>query len=324
MKFDSAIKRVFNTDPRAVASYLQYVVSPELLAALELPTLRRIPSDWVSANLVQRFGDSAWVVDYRGDSHTLVVFFHFEFQSRIDPGMPFRMLTYAGLQYEALWKVRSKADFGKGRMPTVISVVLYTGEHRWNVPTAIEAMFEPGSEEIAQYQPSHRYVVVEEVELLKRDEAHPGDFAGALMLLRHHDEADEKLIEAVEFIQENADEESEAYQELANETAKRIIDSNREVRSMKQLKQDVHDMWSNVREQGVEQGMRQGLEQGLEQGMRQGLEKAMRRYLSKRFGQVPSVYDRIIAEADEQQLDDWFDRALSASSIESVFDTNMN
>ncbi len=143
--------------------------------------------------------------------------------------MPFQMLTYAGLQYEALWKVRGKTDFGKGLMPTVI-----------------ETMLEPGSEEIARYRPSHRYVVVEEVELLKRGEAHPGDFAGALMLLRHHDEADEKLIEAVQFIQENADEESEAYQELANETAKRIIDSNREVRSMKQLKQDVHDMRSNV------------------------------------------------------------------------------
>ncbi len=56
MKFDFAIKHVFNTDPRAVASYLRYVVSPELLAALELPTLRRVPSDWVSTNLVQRFG----------------------------------------------------------------------------------------------------------------------------------------------------------------------------------------------------------------------------------------------------------------------------
>ena len=95
-------------------------------------------------------------------------------------------------------------------------------------------------------RPSHRYVVVEEVELVKRGEAHPGEFAGALMLLRHHDEANERLIRAVDFIQENVDEESEANQELANETAKRTIDSNREVRSMKQLKQDVHDMLSNV------------------------------------------------------------------------------
>jgi len=303
MKQDPAIKRVFNADRNVVASYLRHVVSDGLLDSLDLSTLRRMPSEWVSANLVRRFGDSAWVVDYGGGGRTFAVFFHFEFQSRTDPSMPFRMLTYAALQYEALWQSRRRTGLAPGRMPTVISAVLYTGGRRWDVPTRVESMLDSGDAEIARFQPRYGYAVIDEAGLVSRGEARPDDLAGALMLMRHSRRVDARLMRALEFVEDSADAESEAYRELAGEVSKRLFKRNREVRTMEQLRQEADAMWSDVKEQGV----------------KRGVEQSVRRVLASRFGEIPSAYDRFIAEADQRQLERWLDRALCASSVDSVF-----
>ena len=68
---------------------------------------------------------------------------------------------------------------------------------------------------------------------------------------------------------------------------------------------------------------RQWLAQGLEQGLEQGEEKALRHTLSllliQRFGELSEETTQRIATADVQQLEQWFQHALRADTLQQVF-----
>jgi hypothetical protein len=63
-----------------------------------------------------------------------------------------------------------------------------------------------------------------------------------------------------------------------------------------------------------------GRAEGLIEGSAIATARALLRVLDHRTGPVPSfVRERVLATADEQLLERWFDRALSARSVEEVF-----
>ena len=65
----------------------------------------------------------------------------------------------------------------------------------------------------------------------------------------------------------------------------------------------------------------QGREQGLQQGRTEGAAKALVRLLEKRFGPIPpSLHERIFA-SDVISIEAWFDRALEARELLSVFES---
>ncbi len=73
-------------------------------------------------------------------------------------------------------------------------------------------------------------------------------------------------------------------------------------------------------EQGLEQGIEQGIEQGLEQGIERGKAQALSRLLERRFGsEAAQVHRRRIEQADAETLDRWFDRAITAPDVDTVF-----
>ena len=74
--------------------------------------------------------------------------------------------------------------------------------------------------------------------------------------------------------------------------------------------------------QKVEQGVQRGIEQGVQRGMLLGraeeARRLLRRYLERRFGDVPPALDARIAAADVAELDALFDRALAVEGIEAL------
>ncbi|WP_148087268.1 Rpn family recombination-promoting nuclease/putative transposase, partial [Pigmentiphaga humi] len=68
--------------------------------------------------------DMLWRVRSRhGD--WVYVYLLLEFQSRSDPYMALRALTYVGLEYEDI--LRHKGAQGDGRLPPMLPIVLYNG-----------------------------------------------------------------------------------------------------------------------------------------------------------------------------------------------------
>ncbi len=79
-------------------------------------------------------------------------------------------------------------------------------------------------------------------------------------------------------------------------------------------------------QQGVEEGLEQGLQKGLEKGLEQGLERGrteerrhlLLRLVESRFGEPsPSRIERI-RSASAGELGQWFDRLLTAGSLDEL------
>ena len=104
----------------------------ELLAALDLDTLRKVSIEWVTREFRLRRGDQVWQVDFtqgaqsRGYPRFLLV--NLEFQSRRDAYMALRFLEQGG---ELLRELRAQGAIREGDPCPVLCVVLHNGSTRW-------------------------------------------------------------------------------------------------------------------------------------------------------------------------------------------------
>ena len=67
------------------------------------------------------------------------------------------------------------------------------------------------------------------------------------------------------------------------------------------------------------QGMEQGMEQGIAQGIAQGRARSLARLVQHRFGPLSAAVESRIAQASTDELDEWLDKVLDASSLEAMF-----
>ena len=99
-----------------------------------------------------------------------------------------------------------------------------------------------------------------------------------------------------------------------------------------------HQLWQNIQqleqeekvayvssieeiciEKGIQQGMQQGLQQGMQQGMQAGETIALQRLLTKRFGPLADDLTTTLEKASLQQIEIWFDLAITAPTLDAVF-----
>lgn len=89
------------------------------------------------------------------------------------------------------------------------------------------------------------------------------------------------------------------------------------------------DQWRAI---AVAEGMRLGEQKGLQisrlkarlEGQREGAANALQRLLSRRFGAISTTIVERIAVADLAQIDTWFDAAITAPDMASVFTPTRN
>ena len=159
MQHDATYKAAF-AHPRMIRDQLillEQLVGDRLpmLRRLRLDTLERLPSEYLTDNLEQRFGDMAWRVALQPASadgehdepHWLHILVMLEFQSRSDWMMAARVQSYATLLYLALH--REKPFSASNPVPPVLPIVLYNGSSPWHAPLNLSALTRPGGMEAA-------------------------------------------------------------------------------------------------------------------------------------------------------------------------------
>ena len=155
---DPNYKRLFSF-PRMVEDLLRGFLPGRWLDELDFSTLQKLPTEYVSDELLKRHGDCVWRLRRRrGEWLYLLVLL--EFQSTDEPRMALRILTYTSLLYQEL--VRNDALDAGGRLPAVLPVVLYNGDTRWRAALEVGELVAPVGPWLEPYQPSQRYVVVDE------------------------------------------------------------------------------------------------------------------------------------------------------------------
>ena len=154
---DENYKRLF-AFPRMVEDLLRVVVTCRWLDEADFASLRKLSSEYVSDDLRRRHGDTVWQLRL-GDGwlHVLVLL---EFQSRDDPDMALRILEYTALLYRELR--RNEALAPDGRRPPVLPIVLYNGAARWRAALEVKELISPVGPSLAPYQPSQRFLLLDE------------------------------------------------------------------------------------------------------------------------------------------------------------------
>ncbi|HWM90643.1 MAG TPA: Rpn family recombination-promoting nuclease/putative transposase [Thermoanaerobaculia bacterium] len=176
---DKAYKRLFSHAP-VVADLIHGFVREEWVQELDLSTLEPFNGSYVSDDLRDRESDLVWRVRWGGEEW-VYVYLLLEFQSTVDSSMALRVMTYLGLLYQDLY--RRKLLTPSGRLPPVLSIVLYNGYRPWGAALDISDLVEPVPGGLERYRPSVRYILLDELRLAESELPSVRNLAAAVFRL---------------------------------------------------------------------------------------------------------------------------------------------
>ena len=218
-----------------------------------------------------------WRVGFRDDRRLYLVLL-LEFQATVDPAMALRMLTYSALLYQRLDADGVLREHGA--LPPVLPVVFYNGRPRWTAPVEMRDLIAEVSEELAPYQPSQRYYLLDGARMSDADLPRDNLVSALIGVEKTRDAA--RLREALASLSDLLRAQGDDHLTQAFATwlrhglrlAGRMPADGRE--PLAQLQETETMLEENVREwtrEWLEQGIEQGLAQGIEQGRAQGIEQ---------------------------------------------------
>ena len=282
---DPNYKRLFSF-PRMVEDLLRGFLPGSWLDEVDFSTLQKLPTEYVSDELLKRHGDCVWRV-HRRRGEWLYLLVVLEFQSTAEPRMALRILTYTSLLYQEL--VRNDALDARERLPPVLPVVLYNGDLRWRAAVDVGELIAPVGPELAPYQPSQRYVVVDERHVGAEDL--PGrNLMGAVLGLEQSRTPDDLLRVAgrlAEWLRDPRDDGlKRAFADWVRQMAEGFVPDDAALPAVRTLEGVRMTLVERVAE-WPKQWFREGHEQGVREGIEQGLEHEralLRRLAVSRFG----------------------------------------
>ena len=324
---DRITKRLFR-HPRLVRDMLGAFVPAEWTAAIDLDSLRELPTEFINPEGDKRLGDLLLLAGAPGGTAggvpTLVMVEH---QSAPVPRMAARMMTQTGMLYESL---TPRARDAAGRLPPLLALVVYTGDAQWRAATDL-AEFAGAHGDVGALAElaGRRYVVLDSRRLAREDlpEHNRMTVFVRLTFLASAFEAWEVLAGAREWLDLGDEEERSLYQcyvdwlcALVPEHRPRDWDPEKTRRAeelmeeMTAFRRNTERAIERYRREGLELGIERGLERGLEQGIERGIERGfeherslLARQASRRFGATigrrlgarlagvsdPAVFDKV-------------------------------
>ena len=155
---DPIYKQLFG-QPQMVASLLRDFVPEEFVPMLDFSTLARIPGEYTTDTLQERFSDMVWEIRWK-DGRPCFVAILLEFQSAPDHWMALRITSYSTLLLQSL--VKAKRVGAEGGLPAVLPIVIYNGRSPWNAAQSVEGLFAPMPERIKRFCPKQEYFLLDE------------------------------------------------------------------------------------------------------------------------------------------------------------------
>ena len=257
---------------------------------IDFSTLRKLPAEYVSDDLLKRHGDAVWQVHLRG--HWLYLVVLLEFQSRVEPRMALRILTYTGLLYGEL--VRSGEVAAGERLPPVLPVVLYNGARPWRAAREMRDLIAAVGPALARYQPAQRYHVVDERRLAKDDLPSDNLLTSVVNLEQSRSAAD--LARVVESLAATPSDPPKTelrrvFVDWMRRLAERLAPPGAAappMRTLEELKMTLEERVAEWPKQWLQEGIEQGVKQGIEQGLTHQ-RALLRRQAALRFGEEAAV-----------------------------------
>ena len=318
-EYDAAYKRLFES-ARLVEDLLREALAehPEFIDAIDFTTMRRLPGELITESLHKRFIDSVWQIDQIGQRSSVVVIL--EFQSNVDADMGLRMLAYSSVLLQSLiGQERSRSTLTRS-YPILVPMVLYNGKPSWSAALDVRERFDVIEDGLLRYQPSQRYMLVEEKQWVGPLPGHCALFRALVNII--HSTNPEQVASALATVDACLDDErdrrlKQGIADLFEASAREEylgFDKLPEGMTMGELHNALLDSMREWPREWVEKGRKEGQEIGQAEGVRSVLQDL----LSQKFGELPESVSEQIRRADYSQLQRWAKRVIEADSFEQI------
>lgn len=306
---DKLLKATFANPQNAAAFFEKHLPAP-LPQAIDWKTLRLEPGSFISPEFRTSESDLLFRVRIRQSEAFLYLLF--EHQSREDPRMALRLLSYI----TRIWERFAAENPAPAKLPAVLPFVLAQGKKPWESSPRLEDLIDLPTETadiLRHRQPSLSYHLLELVRL--RYEDLEGTAEGILTLRALKAEPVADLF--TDFIWDE-----KLLFSLSDTALDRIIryilnaDSNvprLEERIARMLSKPLQERTMTIAEQLKQQGRQEGRQEGQLNAFR----KAVLRALEIRHGiQHPKVGEALDLIEDPERLESLLEDALRSASVE--------
>ena len=319
-EYDAAYKRLFES-ARLVEDLLREALAehPAFIDAIDFTTMRRLPGELITESLHKRFIDSVWQIEQIGQRSSVVVIL--EYQSTVDADMGLRMLAYSSVLLQSLIGQERSRSTPARSYPIL---VLYNGKPSWSTALDVRERFDVIEDGLLRYQPSQRYMLVEEKQWVGPLPEHCALFRALVNII--HSTSLEQVASALAAVDACLDDErdrrlKQGIADLFEASAREEylgFDKLPEGMTMGELHNALLDSMREWPREWVEKGREEGREEGQEIGLAKGVRSVLQDLLSQKFGELPESVSEQIRQADYSQLQRWVKRVIDADSVEQI------
>ncbi len=323
--------RAFFSYRRMVQDLLREIVGERWVDLIDLDSGVQVDGTFVSPKHENRESDVIWKFQRNDTGEPVYVYILMEFQSRPDPAMPVRLMSYVGLFYERLMSNQPAASWKK--LPLVIPLVVYNGREPWGVATELGSLIEDLDPSAEIYRPRLRYLLVDEsrypleelaelaspvAELFRIEQSRSwGDVKASIDRLGKAISPAESSLDAmfVTWFMKVVLPRFGRTEEAA------VVSTLKEVASM--LAENI-EIWNlelqeKGRREGLEEGRQEGRQEGRREGRQEGRAGMLLRQLHLKFGALSPEIEERVRSTDADRLLEWSDRVLTAQQLQDVF-----
>jgi predicted transposase/invertase (TIGR01784 family) len=307
-----AFFRQFMSKPELARTFLREHLPPQVaqLLAPELP--EQVPGSYVDEELAQHHSDLVFRVRLKSGDPALA-YLLLEHKSSSHPATRLQLLRYV---VRILTKWYQEND--QLPLPVVVPLVAHHGPRGWKFSTEFIDLFGNVPDPLRPYLTSFRHALVDLDTVVDRALSINIRLDAYLKAMKYAQRADLPQRLPIILVPELTDMDMVAILHYINSGPVAVG-----LEVIQAALQSVnHSRRETIMGHFSEPFVEQGREQGLQQGRAEGEAKALVRLLEKRFGPIPSsLHDRIFA-SDVVTINVWFDRAVEARELLSVFEPN--
>jgi predicted transposase/invertase (TIGR01784 family) len=303
--------RLFFSHQRMIQDLLREIVGERWVECIDLDSGEQVSTSFVSDKHKNRESDVIWKFRRLDGEEPVFVYILMEFQSRPDPSMPVRLMTYVGLFYQ--WLMASQPASGWRRLPLVIPMVVYNGPEPWHVPTDLGSLIGDLDPSAEIYRPQLRYRLVDESAFSQEDLASLDSPVADLFRIDQSRDWQE-VRSGFRHLRQTIPPESSLRQAFEIWTQRVILprfgrswDEAFTLEDFDMLADSI-DRWNN-----------QLREEGRQEGRQEGEARVLLRLLRLKFGPLAREVEARVLSTDADRLLEWSERVLTAERLEDVF-----
>jgi len=326
MPHDTGYKNFFSNS-EMVGSLLRDFVPEKLLGKMDLSTLERCFSSYVTDDLRERYDDIIWRVKWKKDNKDsqeeswFYIYLLLEFQSSVDPWMAIRILGYMALLWQDL--IREGSIRSGDKLPPVFPIVLYNGGSKWTAARDVADLLMPLPAPLAAYQPRQKYFLIDEGRIPEEELTASNGLVSLLVRLERvktHEEMLPVVDALILRLQDHKyDSLRRAFAIWVNRVAQRagIIGEDKAISSLQEVRTMLMERAAQWKGEYIQQGVLIGEARGESKGVR----LALCDLLESRFGMLPEAVSSSVNEiTDTQKLLSLNRSALQTASLEAFLE----